>query len=582
MLSSKGKWPAISGTSWMRVVVIGVLLLSAAFSRHPMGASMSGALDKVLFDTTDWLFIRRQSDRVAVVLIDNNTLDEFGRKGVAAHISALLPHLDRAASVAFDLTLYPNEYTDWLVSAVAKNGRVVLPILRNAMARKADPSMMALNAVAAGRGQRYLTLGHYGVVTGFLPYLPEALGGYPNIVLEAIRVAGAGHATEHAQNHVRAYALSLASTHTPAVLVMLAGSVRAPRYSFVDVIHGKVPAEAFAGRMVFIGEDVGEDAGFRTSSLNMDVVSRAELDALMTDAMLGGDIASGLPAMIAVPIYLVVALGMALICVWVSGRWMHVAALTWFLLMLVFPVVLLALTHRWLGIGLLPLVCAAIYTYFAWERLHHTQSLLNHELNELRVITSTVGMAATRLPSSAPPESRGDPLWQVRHAMQEIRSLQSTFVSMINQLPYPMFVVVDHVVSVWNVKAAEILVEPGNARDDGVVSLGEVQQLVAKHCYDEAGISAEVVLGGREHMLLHVPYARADSSLDLEMPENGASFLVCLIDIAGIKEGVTHDKLALRHIAHDLRSPLSTILSLIEGCAGDRREDVPDRAILED
>jgi signal transduction histidine kinase len=55
------------------------------------------------------------------------------------------------------------------------------------------------------------------------------------------------------------------------------------------------------------------------------------------------------------------------------------------------------------------------------------------------------------------------------------------------------------------------------------------------------------------------------------------------VDIAGIKQSVMHDKQALRHIAHDLRSPLSTILQLIEERAEGPRTHAPqEHAFLDD
>ncbi|QAU24205.1 CHASE2 domain-containing protein [Dyella sp. M7H15-1] len=571
----------LSRTTQARILIVGALLLLAAFSWHPMGASMSGALDKVLFDTATRLFAYPSSDQVAVVLIDDKTLSEYGTDGLTSRTATLLQRLDRAASITLDYTLAADLHTDELATAMTRNSRVVLPISANTSGSSVDLWPPALSKAAAGRGQRHITLGHYGVVTGFVPRLPETLGGHPNIVMEAVRVAGVQHVLELPHVHLRSYTLSLASMRTHAVLVMLSHSQQIPSYSFADVIDGKVPAETFAGRIVFVGEVMGEDAGFQISSLNMDAASRAQLDALMADAVVSGNMASELPGAVAVPIYLAIALGMVFICLRVPGYWMHVAAFGWFVLMFLFPMALLAGLHRWMGLGLLPLVCVFIYTHFAWERLRRTQNLLKREIGKLRAVAATMGV--TELPDAKPIalERKRDPLREVRQALREIRSLQNTFVSMINQLPYPVFVVVDQKISVWNAKAAELLAADAR-QDDAALSLDEVQQLVVAYCHGEESASEEVTLGGREHMLLYVPYASVDTSLYPGVEEGRASFLVCLIDIAGIKEGVTHDKAALRHIAHDLRSPLSTILSLIEERAeGQRREAPNDPAFLE-
>jgi CHASE2 domain-containing sensor protein/two-component sensor histidine kinase len=570
MLLSRANSRRLSHTTQARIVIIGILLLLAAFSGHPVGASLSGALDKVMFDTATRVFAHPSVNRVAVVLIDDKTLTEFRTEGLTTRSSTLLRHLGQAASVTFDYSLGFDSHTAELATDIVRNGHVVLPI----SASIADPLAVA----SAGRGQRHVTVGHYGVVTGFVPYLSASQGGYPNIVLEAVRVAGAQHVLEHAHAHWRSYALSLASTRTDAVLMQLGHPQQIPQYSFADVIDGKVAADAFKDRLVFVGNAIGDDAGFRISSLNMDEVSRVQLDALMADAMLSGNMASELPGVV-VPIHLAIALGMVLICIGIRGRRMHAAVLGLFVLMLLFPMLLLGVAHRWLGLGLLPLVCVLIYTYFAWERLRRTQNLLRREVDKLRTIASTVGMADTYSSASPTATRSDDPMREVRQAMREIRSLQVTFVTLINQLPYPVFVVTDGRVSVWNASASALL---GSAMPGGGISLPEVQELIAQHCRGETSTSAEVMIGGREHMLFYVPYADIDTALHSESTRQH-SFLVCLVDIADIKQSVTHDKQALRHIAHDLRSPLSTILQLIEERAeGQRRETPHDRAFLED
>lgn len=571
----------LTRTTKARIAFIGFALLLVAFSGHPVGAAMSGALDKVLFDTAVSFFSHRSSQEVAVVLIDSKTLREYGTDGLTARTAELIRHLDQAASITLDYPLAADTHTAELAQAIAASERVVLPLPRSAL-EPANALPSVLREQAAGSGQRHFTLGHYGAVNGFVPHLDSSQGEYPHIVLEAIRVAGAQHVHEPLQTHLRHYALSLASTRQHAVLVMLGDPARLPQYSFADVIDGRVPADAFADKLVFVGDAVEADAGFQISSLNMDAVSRPQLDALVADAVISGNMASELPAYAAIPIYLVLALGMVGICLLARGGWMHACAIAWGVGMLVLPVMLLAALHRWLGLGLLPLVCLLVYVHFAWERVRRTQNLLKREIDKLRHLRATVAVAEADA-SDEQDVLRRDPLEQIRHAMHEIRAWQSSFVTVINQLPYPVFVATDGKLSVWNAKAAHVLAGGGEEQVQDAITLAQVQRLVAEHCSDEENASVEVMLGGREHMLLYVPYASVDASLQPGYTQTHSSFLVCLIDIAGIKQGVTHDKLALRHIAHDLRSPLSTILSLIEERTEEQSQGAGhDQTFLED
>jgi len=561
----------LSRTTKARIVFIGVALLLAALSGYPLGASVSGALDKVLFDTTARFFSHPSSREVAVVSIDGKTLREYGTDGLSTRTVQLIGRLKQAASIVLDYPLAADAHTGELAQAIADSGRVVLPLASShAVSEHIEALPLALREQAAGRGQRQFTLGHYGAINGFVPYLDAEQGGYPHIVLEAIRVAGAQHVHEPMQTHLRRYALSLANTYQHAVLVMLGDAARLPQYSFADVIDDRVPAEAFANKLVFVGDAVGLDAGFQVSSLNMDAVSRPQLDALVADALISGNMASELPRYVAVPIYLAIALGMAGICVWGRGGWMHAGAIAWGLGMLVLPMLLLATTHRWLGLGLLPVACLLIYAHFAWERARRTQNLLKREIDKLRAIRATVAVTGEGVVLPVPTGRPLDSLDQLRDAMREIRSWQSTFVDMVNRLPYPVFVVMEGKLSVWNAKASEMLASSEGSAGDAAITLAQVQRLVEEHCNGKKNVSVEATLGGREHMLLCVPYASADASLGHAQARS--SFLVCLVDVADIKQGVTHDKLALRHIAHDLRSPLSIMLSLI-----DARVDDPSR-----
>lgn len=577
VLGNLAKTAHLSRAVLVRAAVIAILLLMAALSWYPLGASVSGALDRVLFDATSQWFAHPSAGKVAVVLMEPAQFSGHGGQGLNARSAELLRRLDGAASVTLDYALPEDSHAGALAAGMVRHGAVVLPVPGNGGFELIESMPAVLNAAAAGRGQRYLRLGHYGVVTGFMP----VHDGRMNIVLEAIRAAGVPHAYGSSIASAHRDATSIAASRTPTTFAMLGGPERVDRYAFSDVVDGKVPASALAGRMVFVGDRAGADAGFRISSLNARMASRAELDALMADAVLSDNLVGELPGAAAVSIYLALALGMILICARVHGRLMHAAALGWFAVLLLMPVAVLGFAHRWLGLGLLPLVCVLIYAHFAWDRLHRTHRLLQLELGRLRSIAAEVGGTGADLETSLPSAQGPDTLRRLRRSLQEIRNLQGTFAGMINQLPHAVFAVVGGRISVWNARAAEIL----TARDGGQapLSLEDVQAWVNRHGAGCGGASEEIVLEGRAHRLIQVPYASMADDADSDAARDGASYLVCLMDIADIKEGVAHDKQALRHVAHDLRAPLSTILSLVEERANDGRSgSSQERHFLED
>ncbi|WP_266169911.1 CHASE2 domain-containing protein [Dyella subtropica] len=547
--------------SLARVAFLVAMLVLAALSWHPMGASMSGAFDKVLFDLTARFIRHPSSGQVAVVNIDAAALREFGVEGLARQSGRLIEQLDQAASVALEFTMVPKTHASELAAAIARNGRVVLPLSMGAVDEQVDVFPPEVSTQAAGRGQRHVTVGHYGVVTGFVPYLASGRNSYPHLVMEAIRVADVRTAHESMHRHLRSDALSLAEARKDAVLVMLRQPGQIAQYAYADVVSGRIPAEAFANKIVFVGQSIWEDGGFQISSLNMDAASRAQLDALIADAVLTGNMASELHGTAAIPIYLALALGMMLICMLIPGRWMHLCALGWFVLMFALPALLLIGIRQWLGLGLLPLICVLIYAFFAWEHLRETLRLMRREIDKLSSISSVIGNTRVGRPLRPRAVEGADPVGEIRVAMGEIRALQSMFVNMLNQMPHSVFLAIDGRISVWNAKAAEVMDASSST------SVAQMQELIAEHCRGNEADHREVMLDSRAHMLLFAPYAGFDTSLH-PAAESHSSYLVCLIDIASLKEGVAWDKLALRHIAHDLRGPLSTIMALIEERAG--------------
>jgi signal transduction histidine kinase len=56
--------------------------------------------------------------------------------------------------------------------------------------------------------------------------------------------------------------------------------------------------------------------------------------------------------------------------------------------------------------------------------------------------------------------------------------------------------------------------------------------------------------------------------------------MICFVDVHALKEAVTSDRQTLRHMAHDLRNPLSSILALVE--ARGRTTSAADPAFLAD
>lgn len=576
----------ISIGPWRGAFVV-LMLVLAAFSGHPAAGAMSGALDRVLFDVMAQVVAHRSSNRVVVVNIDQATAAKLAPGNLAGTSARLLDALSDAGSVALDLPLLPGLDYSSLEAGMQAYRRTLLIAPSVASDVTAGPTLMlspALVSHAAALSQRKLAVGHYGVVTGFVPYREAGGVTYGNIAIDALRVAGIAPRLP-VSRFMQPYALStIGEERTQAVMTMLPRKMDLQQYSYIDVIEQRVPKAAFAGKVVFVGNKAWLGEGtFQTSSLDSHEVTRTQIDALLADAVASGNLAREASPAVGVAIYLALALGIVLICVLMQGRAVHLAAIGWLGVLFAVPLVMLAF-HIWLPLGLLPVICLLIYGFFAWERHVRMVVMLRRELAEWRAIAASIrpsGHAggAALAPASA---SSGE-LGSIKAALRQVRGWQQLYVDMINQLPTPVFLAMDGQVAVWNAKAAALLQDgAAGAQQVPAAALAQVEQVVAESVRNGGDVSREIEWGGRAHMLVCEPL-----STEQEADDGPAqtSHLVCLIDIADVKDLVSQDKRMLRHIAHDLRSPLTAILSLIDrrGAAhGSGPVPASDQAFLSD
>lgn len=558
-----------------------VMLVLAAFSGHPGGGVMSGALDRAMFDAMAQVVAKPSTGQVVVVNIDNATARALGMPNLPDYSARFFARVSEAGSVVLDLPLTPGIDYSSLEAGMRAYPRTLLiapSTLSDATGGFALPLLPRLAALAAARSQRVITIGHYGVVTGFIPYRDAPGSRLTHVAIDAPRVAGIAPKLP-VDDYMQPYAFSINDERTRAVMTMLPRRMNLPQYAYLDVVQGKVPASAFAGKVVFVGHQAWLGEGtFQTSSLDTHAVSRAQLDALLTDAVAVGNLVREAPSSVEVPIYLALAAGIVLICLFMQGRAMHLAAIGWGVLLFAVPLAMLAF-HIWLPLGLLPFVCLLIYGFFAWDRHSRTLALLRRELTAWRAIAASIRPAgAAAAPAMAPAASAADELAGIQATLRQVRGWQKLYVDMINQLPYPVFLAMDGKVAVWNAKAAALIHGDTAAPD----ALAHVEQLVADSVRMGSDITREIDWGGRAHMLLCEPLSTASAAPG---EPSQATHLICLVDIADVKALVSHDKRMLRHVAHDLRSPLTAILSLI-----DRRDAMDggtpvtqsDRAFLQD
>ena len=180
--------------------------------------------------------------RIAVIAIERHSLQEYGqfpwpRNRYAELLSALKKSPPTA--VGFDiLFLDPSPKDDILAAAIAANGKVVL-----ASTIKEEP-VASFKAVAAGVGH----IGHEADSDGISRESKIFLDGIPNFGLAMTHRYNAANP----QNPV----LLPQSNNSQAkkVWVNWPGKTKnLPTYAFVDVVEGRIPADALTNKLVLVG-----------------------------------------------------------------------------------------------------------------------------------------------------------------------------------------------------------------------------------------------------------------------------------------------------------------------------------------
>lgn len=545
-------------------LLAGVALL-AALSCTPTAETLLSPLDRLYWHLVATGVDYGARDKVAVIVIDKKTIAELGG-GVSFTRASYVQVLDRlgdASSVVLDMTMIsPTPGDAVLAAAIARHGRVVLPAHVSPEAARADTVMLPappLRRVAAAVGQRSVVLGSDHLVQGIVPYVRTGGAGeeIPHVALQAIRVARAPLPAGDVRRYVQDHVSRLGHVEAGVLALFLPARFDLDRYSYVDVLKGRIPASAWRGRIVYIGDGVSDLSGvFDLSSSHEDRLRRVEVDALVTESLLDGNILRREPVAMQLAVGIAVATGMLLICMFVPGRRMYAFALAWFAAFVAGQLAMLLYGAYWAPLGPLLAVCVFIFAICGWRRAGSLRTFL---LKEYGVLRGLVGQHAFVGLEHAP--HADDPMpteGDVAIAMQRIREWQTAYVDMIETLPYPIFVEQNGKLLMCNERGRTML-ESIDVDDDAaarrVFAVGYDEILAAKATGKIR--SVELTLNARTHVMMVTPFGDGDR-------HSSTASMICLVDIHNIKAAVESDRLTLRHMAHDLRNPLSTVLSLLE------------------
>ncbi|WP_432779670.1 ATP-binding protein [Burkholderia gladioli pv. alliicola] len=338
------------------------------------------------------------------------------------------------------------------------------------------------------------------------------------------------------------------------------------------MLEGRVPEAAFDGRVVFVGDTAtGLSGGPYHLSARGAPLTRVQIDAQAADELLDGNVVLRVPFVLQILFGLAAASGMILICARASGRRSNAMALAWMLAIAAALTALPMLSRYWIPLGPALASCVAVYAVYGWRRAAGVRRMLRHELD---------GLHAAGLPLAADGHAReASPDDELDALVQGMRASRTAYVGLIRSLPYPVFVEQGAKLVLSNERGRELVERLAAAREPAIMMLAREQIRLAKAAGEIRTL--ELNLGGRAQMMMVTPFGEGGEGGGMggAADESDMGSMICLVDVHDIKAAAEHDRMTLRHMAHDLRNPLSTMLSLLEARGmggGDGKGEAPD------
>lgn len=548
-----------------------VALLTGAIVAGLLIGKGTERLDNVLYDSLVGLSAPPASERILLVTIDDPSIAALGKWPWPRETHArFLERLSGAgvAAVAYDVLFTETgdaAQDERLARALAATRNVSLPVLfetpgSNGRSIDVTPPLPDFAQSAHSLGQVAL--------------FPDNEGVARSVPLSLV-VDG------HAWLHLMETTYRTAQGHPSPVFERLQGSDNAfvtvpfrPRsgdfrtVSFASVLAGEVPAQFLKGRIVLVGvTGTGLGDRFRVPSRTGGMISGIELQANVLNSLLAN-------RMVIVPAQgwrLAISLLPALILLVSFWRLRpsraFAASLAAIALVLVAPVLLLALGDIWLAptpalVGLL-----VAYPLWGWRRLHAVDMQLAEELDRFD---------AEGTPVRSGPEVRAylDPVGgqaaRLRAAIAEMRDLRQLVGDTIDSVNDPIVVTDLGDRPILENAAARALLAAGagaGAGDGGGEGMAPWLAGTAPVDGDEEGSFR--IHEGRAYSLRRFPLR------DHAGRERGS--IMHFVDVTTIRDAQRAREVALEFLSHDMRSPQSSIIALVES----HRSAIGDKLLAE-
>lgn len=541
-------------------------------------------IDETLYDAALSVRQRPAPADIVIVAIDQQSLDQIGRWPWRRAIHAtLIEHLTAAGAkaVGMDILLTEPDRADprgdeVLAESLRRNGRVVLPVIMEAMPggqlREVRPTP-GLAAAAGALGHVHIELDADGIARSL--YLREGLAGgtqYPHFSVAVATLAAGG--TEPPLGGRRS---STGSVTGPAGavwsrdhwvhLAYLGPPGQFSRVSYVDVLRGAVPNEAFAGKLVLVGATAAgmmdsyptPVSGFGRSMPGVEVSANALAglrgEGFITIAPLAAQaLLSTLLVLMLLGAYLRLSPKRALLFTALAIPGVLAAAIA-----------IVYLFAWWFAPSAAIFGLLLCYPVWSWRRLEAAQRYMDEELAQ-----------AAREPDLLPLESverrpRGSVLTDklenrieaVRRASARVRDMRRFVADTLDGLPSAALVVdTDMRLILCNAQAAKLIGRP-QAMLGGRRLADVLAPVLAQGAPQWSALLAGAPLAfesrhtdGRDLFVGVVPFAGSGGER--------RGLLLNLVDVSSLKSAERKRDEYMRFLSHDLRSPLVSISALLD------------------
>ncbi len=550
------------------------LMLSLALLVFVALASSRGSLarlDHLVQDLGSRLLAQPAAPDIALVAIDDRSIAAIGRWPWRRALHAELVNRITAQhprAIGLDILLgeedpdYPQDDA-LLAHAITRSGTVVLPVAQRGQGSTdaADLPLPALREAARQIGHVQAQVDADGITRGVFEREGPQPAPWPDFST-ALRCAGGqadpascrGHALPAAGPWVR---------EDLRLLTFARGTPPFPTYAYIDVIKGRVPANAFLGKYVLVGATATGLGDFFAAPVasGSERIAGVELlaHALHTEL-------SGLDIRIAGTAQNTL-FNSALVAAALAGLWVFgpLGSLLACALLWLAAIALTLLAPGLWGLQLAPAAALvgilAAYPLWSWRRLSFAAHFLQRELRALR----QDGMPAAQ--DSTPPLLSADRLEQRIHAVesatQQLRDLHRFIAGSLEHLPSPTFVC-DQAgrITLANRAAQAFAQREGSLQHQRLMDLlsdticPESDQPLLSHWppqplpVSQEGRDRQ----GRRWLMLTNAFAQQAEQ----------HWLVTLVDLTEMRQAQEQRDRALHFISHDMRAPAASILTLLE------------------